>query len=236
MTKVTAVVPVRAGSQRVPDKNLRPWGGSCLLLNKLRTLLQVAEIDEIVENTDSERALELVRGITWGGGRVKTHTREAYYASSRCSGSEFFEHLGRVTPTDVFVYAPCTSPFIEPATIAACLALYNDKAPGGCDCVSTVSPVKEFLWRSAPDGYEPLNYDPTNAPNSQDLPDVVRLNFGCTVTSRDSLLRNRNIIGKHPLFVPTGPVEAVDIDTPLDFYLSSQLALKRLRDGDQLLE
>lgn len=50
-------------------------------------------------------------------GGVKWHRREEYYASSQCSGSEFFQHLGEVTVTDIFVYAPCTSPFIKSETI-----------------------------------------------------------------------------------------------------------------------
>jgi len=58
--RVVAVVPVRKGSQRVKDKNLRPFAGTTLLDNKLRTLLSVAELDEIIVNTDSEAAIEHV--------------------------------------------------------------------------------------------------------------------------------------------------------------------------------
>lgn len=82
----------------------------------------------------------------------------------------------------------------------------------------------------------PVNYDPLNAPNSQNLPDVVALNFGATITSKEDLIRNRNIIGKHPRFVLTSDIEAIDIDTPLDFYIAEQIYLKTIVERKELLE
>lgn len=82
----------------------------------------------------------------------------------------------------------------------------------------------------------PVNYNPLNAPNSQNLPDVVALNFGVTVTSKDSLIENHNIIGKSPKFVLTSDLEAIDIDTPLDFYIAEQIYKKTILQGMELLE
>ena len=225
--KITAVIPVRKGSQRVPNKNLRTFADTTLLELKIQTLLQVPEIDEIVVNTDSEEAIEIVNRRYTGG--VKTHRREAYYASSQCSGSEFFRHLGEVTDTDLFLYAPCTSPFVKPQTLSQCIDRFLDTTE--YDCVSTVSVIKEFLWL---DG-RPVNYDPAHAPNSQNLPDIVALNFGATVVRRNDLIENSNIIGKRPLFVPTSDIEGIDIDTPLDFYIAEQIYKKQLQK-EELLE
>lgn len=218
--KITAVIPVRKGSQRVKDKNLRPFAGTSLLEVKIKALLQVPEIDSIVVNTNSEAAIEFVEE-EYAGTKVTYHRREEYYASSQCSGSEFFKHLGEVTDTDIFIYAPCTSPFVKPETFSACIKKFLEDN-GEHDCVSTVSSVKEFLWL---DG-KAINYDPLNAPNSQNLPDVVALNFGATVVKSEDLIKNHNIIGKKPDFVITSDIEAVDIDTPLDFYIAEQLYIK----------
>ena len=173
---IKAVIPIRKGSQRVRNKNIRPFGGTTLLENKIKILREAGFFDDIIVNTDSEEAIELARanGVSW-------HRREPYYASSACSGSEFFQHLGMVTDCDVFCYCPVTSPFVSSDTMTKCMALYEEKMAGGCDCVSTVSDVKEFLWL---DG-KPLNYDKHNAPNSQDLPDVKALNFGFTLVRRE---------------------------------------------------
>ena len=228
--KITAVVPVRKGSQRVKDKNLRPFAGTSLLEIKIKMLLEVPEIDEIVVNTNSEAAIEFVEE-EFANTKVKYHRREEYYASSQCSGSDFFKHLGEVTDTDVFIYAPCTSPFVKAETVSACIKKFIEDN-GKYDSVSTVSSIKEFLWL---DG-KALNYDPQNAPNSQNLPNVVALNFGTTVVKREDLIANHNIIGKKPDFVVTSDIEAIDIDTPLDFYIAEQLYFKTVKEKKGILD
>lgn len=60
MTKITAVIPIRSGSQRVRNKNLRPFAGTTLMENKIEMLLKVPELDSIVVNTNSEEAINIV--------------------------------------------------------------------------------------------------------------------------------------------------------------------------------
>ena len=224
---IKAVIPIRKGSQRVHNKNLRPFADTTLLESKIKVLKKAGFFDDIIVNTDSEEAIAMAEanGVSW-------HRREPYYASSACSGSEFFQHLGIVTDCDVFCYCPVTSPFVSVETMMKCKALYEEKMQEGCDCVSTVSDVKEFLWL---DG-KPLNYDKQNAPNSQNLPDVKALNFGFTMVKRESLIKNRNIIGDNPLFVTTSGMESVDIDTPLDFYIAEQIYRKVILEGKNILD
>lgn len=217
MKKITAVVPIRKGSQRVVDKNLRPFAGSNLLAIKIENLKRVRGIDEIIVNTDSEHAIEIAQEMG-----VSFHRREDYYASSKCTGSEFFEHLGQVTDTDIFAYCPVTSPFIKIETMEAAISMFKEE--NEFDCLSTVSVIKEFMWL---DG-KAINYNPLNAPNSQNLPDIEALNFGFTLINKSDLIRYRNIIGKTPQFIRTTDIEAIDIDTPLDFLLQNRFILKQL--------
>lgn len=53
---------------------------------------------------------------------------------------------------------------------------------------------------------------------------------------RDDLIKNSNIIGKSPKFVTTSDIEAIDIDTPLDFYIAEQIYRKTVIEGRGLLE
>lgn len=70
MTKVTAVIPIRSGSQRVKDKNLRPFADTTLMENKINSLLKVPELDSIIVNTNSEEAIEIVEKKYFGGGKM----------------------------------------------------------------------------------------------------------------------------------------------------------------------
>ena len=57
--KIVAVVAVRAGSQRVPKKNIRKFHDTNLLELKLKVLINCKQIDEIIVNSDSEEMLEI---------------------------------------------------------------------------------------------------------------------------------------------------------------------------------
>lgn len=65
--KITAVIPIRSGSQRVKDKNLRSFANTTLMENKIEMLLNVPELDSIVVNTNSEEAIGIVKKRYRGG-------------------------------------------------------------------------------------------------------------------------------------------------------------------------
>ena len=65
--KITAVIPIRTGSQRVKDKNLRAFANTNLMELKIKNLLQVPELTSIVVNTNSEEATRIVNE-SYGGG------------------------------------------------------------------------------------------------------------------------------------------------------------------------
>ena len=59
VSRITAVVPTRAGSERVKSKNTRPFAEKSLLEYKLLTLIKLQEtglIDDIVVNSDCEES------------------------------------------------------------------------------------------------------------------------------------------------------------------------------------
>ena len=58
--KITAVIPIRSGSQRVKDKNLRAFADNNLMELKIKNLMQVPELTSIVVNTNSELPIQIV--------------------------------------------------------------------------------------------------------------------------------------------------------------------------------
>ena len=81
MVKITAVIPIRSGSQRVKDKNLRPFANTTLMENKINSLLQVPEFDSIIVNTNSEEAIEIVKKKYSGGGKMASSRRVLCFVS-----------------------------------------------------------------------------------------------------------------------------------------------------------
>ena len=208
---MTAVVAVRAGSQRVKNKNLQDLGGVTLLERKLYNLLEVqikGYVDKIIVNSDSDEMLEIAENLY-----VEAHKREEYYASSECTNSEFHRHIGEVTESEDIFLAPVCSPFVEIDTHVEAIKVYKEE---GYDSLTSVTEVKNHLWM---DGH-PLNYDLENVPNSQDLPDVVKLNYGITIAKREVMKDLGRVVGNNPGFLKISERESIDIDTNFDLQVA----------------
>lgn len=207
---ITAVVAVRKGSQRVPNKNIKLFGNSNLLQMKLDILKQVDGIDEIVVNSDCDKMLEIGRMND-----VKTHKRDEYFASSKATNSEFHGHIGEVTNSDVIFLAPVCSPFITKESHQNAIDYYY----GGFDSVTSTQLVKNHLWRDL----QPLNYDLDRVPNSQDLPDIFKLTYGITIVDRDIMRHKKRVVGDNPGFMELGEIESIDIDTEFDWMIAEHI-------------
>ena len=207
---ITAVVAVRKGSQRVPNKNIKPFGNSNLLQMKLDVLKQVDGIDEIVVNSDCDDMLDIGRA-----NGVKTHKREEYFASSDATNSDFHGHIGDVTESDTIFLAPVCSPFVTIESHQDAIDYYCS----GFDSVTSTESIKNHLWKDK----KPLNYDLDNVPNSQDLPNIFKLTYGITIVDRDIMRYKKRVVGDNPGFYELNDIESIDIDTEFDWKVAESL-------------
>ena len=207
LAKLVAVVPVRKGSQRVKNKNLRKFSDTNLLTFKIETLKKVKRINKIIINTDSEEAIEIAKK-----NNVDYKVREKYYASSECSNSEFWSHIAKQTKSDFILFTNCTSPLITVKTYNEIIDSFDISYPSH-DSVNTVSAIKEFLYLNK----TPLNFDPNKAPNSQDLPNVIKLNFAVNILQKETMFKKKSVVGYKPSFYTLNDIESLDIDTEDEF-------------------
>ena len=56
---ISAVIPVKANSSRLHNKNILPFNGTNLLINKIETLKKVNNIQEIIVSSDSDEMLKM---------------------------------------------------------------------------------------------------------------------------------------------------------------------------------
>ena len=152
MKKLTAVIPVRQGSQRVKNKNFRSFAGKSLLEHKIEIVKQLP-VDDIIINTDSENAIEIAQqyGINY-------FRREPYYASSECTNSEYHEYLAKVTEAENILIAQVTAPLIKLETFKEGIDIYFNS---NSDSLMSVKDIKEFIWYKD----KPVNYSLDYAPN-----------------------------------------------------------------------
>ena len=205
--KLVAVIPVRKGSQRVKNKNLKKFADTNLLTFKIETLKKVKRIDKIIINTDSEEAIKIAKKHN-----VEYKKREDYYASSECTNSEFWSHIAENTKSEFIIFTNCTSPLIKVETYDEIIDSFDISYPTH-DSVNTVSELKEYLYLNQ----KPLNFNPDKAPNSQDLPNVIKLNFAVNIIRRNTMFKKKSLVGYKPSFYSLNDVESLDINTSYEF-------------------
>jgi CMP-N,N'-diacetyllegionaminic acid synthase len=212
---VIAMVPVRAGSTRVPDKNTRPFGDTSLLQLKLKLLKTIDGITQIVVSTDCEKSADIARkeGAT-------VQWRNEYYAGSSVTNDQHWLHIAETTPGDIVFLAQVTSPLLRVSSMQA--ALNSFLSLDTHDSINSVSAEKKFLWKDE----KPINYNINATPKSQDLPDIVSLNFAITIISRQTMMERKNVVGYRPTFFELDKVESLDVDDLIDFRIAELMYLE----------
>ena len=210
---LVAVVTVRKGSERVKNKNFKLFGKKNLLIHKIETLKKIKELDEIIINTDSDKAIKIAKNL-----KVNFFRREEYYASSSCSNSEFWSNIAKNTNSKYIMFTHCTNPMVKKKTYEEFIKAFK-KNKNKFDSFNTVSEVKEFLFKKN----KPINFNPIKTPNSQNLPDIVKLNFAINILLTDQMYKTKTLVGKKPYFFKLNQIEGYDINTPLEFSFAEHL-------------
>tara|TARA_Y100001970_G_C14243061_1_gene866119 strand:+ start:1667 stop:2338 length:672 start_codon:yes stop_codon:yes gene_type:complete len=219
--KITAIIPVRKNSKRLKNKNFLPFFKNKSLLElKIEQLKRIKFIHKIVVSSDSLKSQKIAKKYN-----VAFHKRETYFASSKCSGSDFFKNLAESIEGDYLVYCPCTSPIIKNETYKFFFRNFL-KLKNRYDSFNTVSKLKTFIWKNN----KSLNYNSFKAPNSQDLPDnYFSLTFGINIISREKMIKYKNIVGKKPKFIILDKLESTDINDAVDFKSAQFLYKKSIK-------
>ncbi len=210
---LVAVVTVRKGSQRVKNKNFKPFASKNLLIHKINVLKKLKNLDEIIINTDSLQAIKIAKKM-----KVNFFKRDKYYASSTCSNSEFWSNIAKNTNSKYIMFTHCTNPLVTEKTYRNFINVFK-KNQTRFDSFNTVSDVKEFLFLKN----KPINFNPVKTPNSQDLPEIFKLNFAINIILTKQMYKTKTLIGKKPYFYKLNQIEGYDINTPLEFSFAEHL-------------
>lgn len=211
MIDVTVVIPCRAGSTRVINKNFRPFADSNLLEIKIN---QAKKLNlPVVVNSDSDVAKRMAEE-----NEVDFVERPEYYASSKCNNSEYYEYLGSSVDTEYIMILQPTAPLLDDDTLFNVLNEFSENVEQ-YDSLMTVQLVKKHTWfRGCP-----LNYDLKNTPNSQNLEPILFPTFNVMIVKVSSLLEHKNVITDKCLFFEVSDEESIEIDEMIEFQMAEYL-------------
>ena len=209
MERITAIVPVRAGSRRMKNKNIAPFNGTTLLEHKIEILKKVPEVTRIVVSSDSELMLEMAKRH---GADIHRRPEEYCDEVSRPFG-DTVRLVCSAVEGDHILWAPCTSPLIWPALYSQAIGLYLQALKDGYDSLISVELFKRFMW----DEKGPLNYElgDKQVP-SQQLPKLYVVTNGILLAPREKTIEWKYTYGRNPYKYAIDKAATVDIDDELD--------------------
>jgi CMP-N-acetylneuraminic acid synthetase len=216
MPPVTAFVPIRLNSSRLPGKSIRLLNGLPLAHYALNALLRTPEIDRVcVFCSDPGIAAYLPEG-------VEVVIRPQSLDQDTTLGIEIYQSFLSLVDSDFYLLAHVTSPFLRPETLGAAVRAVRS---GTHDSALTVRPVQTFCWYQG----RPLNYELTHVKRTQDLEPVYAETSACFLFPRALMAEQGRRVGDRPHFMVTDFPESLDIDTESDFlhaevFLQSQNA------------
>ena len=206
---ITAIIPVREGSRRLKNKNIAPFAGTNLLINKINQLKQVPEIHEIVVSSDSEIMLAMAKRQG-----ILTHRRSIEFCDEKTKTfGEVVAHIcENVQGTDI-LWATCTAPLVFPKYYSEAICLYNKALQEGYDSLVSMEKFKRYLW----DEHGPLNYElgVKHVP-SQQLPPLYFVTDGILLAPREKMIEWQYFHGPNPYRYILDKRTSIDIDDGLD--------------------
>lgn len=206
---VTAIIPVREGSRRLKNKNIAPFAGTNLLINKIEQLKKVSEIDNIMVSSDSELMLQMAESQG-----VIIHKRAPEFCDEKTKTfGEVVEHVCSNAPGDHIVWATCTAPLVFPKHYSEAISLYYEALNNGYDSLVSMEQFKRYLW----DDNGPVNYELglKHVP-SQQLPPLYFCTDGILIAPREKMIEWHYFHGTNPYRYILDKRTSIDIDDGLD--------------------
>jgi len=221
--KVTALLPMKAHSERIPNKNIRFFAGLPLYHCIAEILESSLLIDEILINTDSGQIAEDAHRHF---AKVKIIDRPVNLRGDFVSMNDIIAHDIQSTEAEHFLQTHSTNPLLTKETLERAIRKYFSILPE-YDSLLSVSKIQSRLyWASG----EPVNHNPNELLRTQDLPPLFEENSNIYLFSKKSFFAaGNNRIGLNPKMFIMDKAEAIDIDNKEDWKLAE--ALFNLREN-----
>ncbi|MEH6559639.1 MAG: acylneuraminate cytidylyltransferase family protein [Oceanicoccus sp.] len=217
MSKIIALMPLKANSSRVPGKNFKPLIGKPLFRWMLDTLLASEHIDQVVINTDAQ--IELQQAGLPDNPKLLIRNRKEALRGDDVSMNLVLKDDIENTEADTYLMTHTTNPFISLSTIDKAIATFN--AASEADSLFTVNRMQTRFYDK---DCQAINHDPNNLIPTQDLEPWFEENSCMYIFTKASFSKTSARIGGRPIMFETSKLESVDIDEPQDWQLAEALA------------
>lgn len=192
---ISGLICVKYVSTRLPLKNIRKFGNTTLLDIKIRKLLSLYFLDQVVVNTESEYIIEHY-SQKYNDKKLIFIKRNKAYSRDNVENVDFCKHVVSNIHTEYVLYSPVTMPFIEKSTYQN---MYLNMYKSNYDSIILAADGKQGKGHT----FENHNFC-----------------FGASLIKVKDVIKFGDFMGKIPYFQECNSKERIDIDYPNEFNLS----------------
>ena len=217
--KIAFFLPTRKGSERVKNKNTRPFadieGG--LVENKIKQLLSTKHIDEILFSSNDEMCIAIAEKYT-SDSRLRIIPRPNELCLSTTNLQDLICYVPTITNADHILWGHVTTPLVEAKVYDTAIEQYLSKIIKGYDSLVSVKELKNFLLNQ--EGKLVNNTTNIPWPRTQDLEPLYEINHAIFLAKRSVHTEQKNRIGQKTLLYIMDEIHSKDIDWEEDFKIA----------------
>lgn len=219
MDKISFFLPTRKGSERVINKNTRPFAGieGGLVENKIKQILAAKRIDEIIFSSNDEKCLEVAQKYT-SDSRMKIIERPEELCLSSTNLQDLICYVPTITDAEHILWGHVTTPLAGAEEYDKAIEMYLSKLNDGYDSLVGVTELKNFLLNK--EGQVINNTTDIPWPRTQDLDVLYEINHTIFLAKRDVYIEQKNRLGKKVLLHVMDEICSKDIDWEDDFRIA----------------
>ncbi|PJJ84056.1 acylneuraminate cytidylyltransferase family protein [Mucilaginibacter auburnensis] len=219
-------LPTRKGSERVVNKNTKPFAGieGGLLEVKLKQLIDVKNVDEIILSTNDPESIKVAEAIN--SSKVRIVQRPEHLCLSSTNLQDLINYVPEVTDAEHIFWVHVTSPLVLASDYEQAVDVYKEQLQNGYDSLVSVSKIQQFLWDEERMEYISHDSKKLKWPRTQDLKVFYELNSAMFINSRANYVEFKDRLGAKPYKFELGKIKSFDVDWVEDFEITEVLYQK----------
>lgn len=229
--RITVFLPCRAGSERVPYKNIKPFAGIThgLFELKLNQLLRTSGVDEIVVSTNDKAIIEYLENNV-SDKKIRLDIRPEHLCTSQTSTDELIRYVPAIITSGHVLWTHVTSPLCNESVYEKAVESYFENFEKGFDSLLSVNVLRKFLFR---EDFSAVNFDRTAElwPRTQTIKPIYEANSAFFLNPIQNYVSYNDRIGQRPFFYEMNQLESFDIDWEDDFKIAEIIWSKYIQNG-----
>lgn len=236
--KILWIITARSGSKSIKDKNIKLLGGLPLLAYRIKSVLKIAEKEDVWISTDSRKYADIAG--EYGAyvpflrpERLATDTAKSVdvvlHAMNQAELSgEKYDAVGLLEPTSPFIKSSCYSEALE--------KLFMDEDAENIVAVRTVRPGTFYIQED--DQYLSViarNIASLGVIRRQDENKEITPSGGFYISKWESFKKNQTFYTEKTLPYLVSDLEGLEIDEPIDWEWAEFLLERNIIDIKEIL-